>query len=104
MKGVFLMSNPDAQMRILKMIEDGKISAEEGVRLMEALKDDESGGRRRHGRKNFEFDWAFDAAVWEQIGKKIEKELSKVEKSFRENLWDDDEENEKTNDPPQKED
>ncbi|TVP83089.1 MAG: DUF4097 domain-containing protein [Alkalicoccus sp.] len=30
---------------ILKMIEDGKISAEEGMRLLNALKDEESGGK-----------------------------------------------------------
>ena len=39
------MANADERMKILKMIEEGKISAEEGAKLLAAL----SGGRRGPG-------------------------------------------------------
>ncbi len=79
----------DAQMKILQMIEDGKISAEEGVHLLESLKDSEDRGRHRHRRKcqpPFEFDWAFDTTFWEKVGKKMEKEISRAEKRFRDKI------------------
>jgi SHOCT-like protein len=33
------MANPEERMRILKMVEEGKISAEEGAKLLSALND-----------------------------------------------------------------
>jgi len=40
-----MMATPEERMRILKMIEEGKITAEEGARLLSALS--EKGGTRR---------------------------------------------------------
>jgi len=39
------MVTAEERMRILKMIQDGKISAEEGARLIEALETSDKGGR-----------------------------------------------------------
>lgn len=39
------MANTEERMRILKMIQDGKITAEEGAKLLAALRDSRKGGR-----------------------------------------------------------
>ncbi|RMH74221.1 MAG: hypothetical protein D6675_00410 [Gemmatimonadetes bacterium] len=82
-------SYSEAHLKILQMIEDGKISAEEGVKLLEALKPPESSGRgggKQRREVAFDFDFPFDTGFWEKIGKKIEKEVSRAEKQFKEKM------------------
>jgi len=42
-----MMATAEERMKILKMIQDGKITAEEGARLLAALKASSGAGRRR---------------------------------------------------------
>jgi hypothetical protein len=43
------MTTAEERLRILKMIEEGKISADEGAELLQALRTGEGGGKRRPG-------------------------------------------------------
>jgi DUF4097 and DUF4098 domain-containing protein YvlB len=77
------MTMDEAIMMVLKMIEEGKVSAEDGAKIIEKLQERQGDGEKKHNRKNTEKSFSDTTINWDDIGPDIEDH---VHRHVRDNL------------------